>query len=117
MSLRSLALMRQRATILRPNMAVETATIRDRVLQSYTTVATNVPCYFEHVGTEIVPDLQLGQVAVDRFSAFFPADTDVKINDVIQVDGADYQVVGVLSYARQGFHKQAACTLKNFHRS
>jgi len=117
MSFRSLHFMNQRATVLRPNFAVDVTTIRDRILTGYGTVKADVPVYLEPQGSDVVFHEQLGHTGVDTYAAFLPGGTGVQVNDVLLVEGVYYEVHGVLDFQRQGFHVRADVVRKNFQRS
>lgn len=111
---RSRHFMKQLATVLRPSIAIDITTIRDRVLQGYTTVSTTVKIYLEHTGGNLVRHGQLGMIPLHTFTAFVGGNEDILTNDILKVDGTYYAVEDVEDFSNLKWHKRLSLVERNF---
>lgn len=116
--------MRQRVDILRPAIAIDVTTIRDKILTNYVVIQAAARCYMEPIRSERVMNSQLGGIAVDTMAFFFPKNTIIAVNDVLK-EAANYHngqviryfdVVGVLRFSQYDSIVRVDANLKNYHR-
>lgn len=119
---RNARFMSKKVDILRPALEVDVTIIRDRILVDYVVIASNVRCYREAAGGDIVYNENFGAIALERFAFYFPKDTNVNQNDVLKFT---HPITGIVSYyevrsredfSDQGFHVRCATVQKNYHR-
>ncbi len=98
----------------RASLDIPTATIRDIRLVQWTTIATDVSCWFESLGESTVENEQLGRVPVAMFNVWLPPDTDVHATDRLK-KGTEYFIVDeVRDFSEEGFHKVAVVRRQPF---
>lgn len=93
-------------SIQRAGIAVDVSFIRDRKISEWAVIKSNVPCYIEPAGVDIVPDGPMGRTPVERFTVYFQGDEPVRNNDRLLVGTVYYTVEGVQDYSdlRTGWH-------------
>jgi hypothetical protein len=90
--------------IQRPDVQVNTSTIRDRRVAKYDDIATSVPCWFEPGGVSYNSSDQFGQVPIKNFAVHFRKGVDVKEGDRLLKGSIYYLVQQVVDNSDQGFH-------------
>jgi hypothetical protein len=76
------------------------------VVDTYATVDT-IRCRFHQAGTDLAivdPGVRQNEVG----SVWMGPDEDVQLNDLLEIDGREWRVIGVRSPAGLGHHKQAS---------
>lgn len=106
--------MKSRVTVLRPSIQVDITTIRDRIIAGYTTIKSNVRCFIEPIGSDVLADSQFGIIGVDRFTMWFDGNETVQTNDVIKKGATFYEIKGVTKFNDLGFHLRCDAVRKNF---
>lgn len=89
----------------------DVTSIRDRKIQSYETIQSSQPCWFEHAGSLIVENGQLGRVVISRYNVWFSSFTTVEVGDrLLRDNGFYYRVEDLRDVSREGFGKQVVVT-------
>lgn len=98
----------------RPDVDIDTTTIRDRRVTEYDVVASSQRCYFEAGAVGYNYDDRLGQIAVKTFTVFFQGRVDVQEGDRLLKSSTYYLVRSVQDYSSQGFGVVCIVEKKNY---
>ena len=91
--------------IQRAQVTIDKATIQDRRVAQFQTIASGVSCWFEPGMTDYQYNKQLGQLPIRRATVHFTGGTNVKEGDRLKnlKDNTIWLVIDVMDYTSQGF--------------
>lgn len=101
-----------KCNIERSIISVDVTVVRDRKA-SWVAIYSNVPCWFDHVGSSLV-DAEFGRVPIERYVVYFDsAGAGLLINDRLK-KGNDYYIVeSVVRHSDEDWHIQATVRKMN----
>ncbi len=117
MNYRSLRFMRPICRVLRANYQFDLTNFRDPILTEYGIVSDRVNCFLVALGSDVVNNPMVGMIAVDTFTAHFPGNAPVRVNDVLLIEDEYYDVRSVTNHGNNGWEMEAVVTKKNLQRS
>lgn len=103
--------------VLRASLAVDVTVVRDKKITNFVTIYTNVPCWKQHSGSQLI-ESEFGRVPVDSYTFWFDsAGSGIQVNDRLKVDNDYYWVEGLIRNEDEDFHIQIQARKINFNQS
>jgi len=114
---RSSSFLIHKCNIERSQLIADVSNIRDRRIERWNVLYSNVRCWFEHQNSSIIDGDQFGRVPVERYNVWFEGNASILPNDRLNKGGTYYIVEGVLDFSSEDWHKMAQVRKMNYRQS